>query len=105
MVEKLLTVVAAVLQPVVAKQQESLPAPAIDPRGSLNKLGASRVRATDGDYRDVWNELYREALYRLHINLKLCAENRGIKPLDYAEQEGYLPALLAIARAIFGEAA
>jgi hypothetical protein len=104
LVEKLLSVVATVIMPMIEKKQAKLPAPVLDPRGEIRRIVAKAARNT-GDYRGIWNELYTQSYYRLHVNLKERAENRGIDTLDYAEQEGYLPALLAIAKAVFGVAA
>lgn len=104
MVEKLLSVVVAFVQPQIDAKQQELPPPPLDPRGQIRRIVAKAARA-QGNYREVWNELYTQSYYRLHVNLKERADNRGIDTLDYAEQEGYLPALLAIAKAVFGEAA
>ena len=58
-----------------------------------------------GGYREAWHELYSQAYYRMGRNIRLCAEHRGMDPLDYAEDEGLLPELVAIAREVFGRAA
>lgn len=104
MVEKLLTVVVAFVQPQVEAKKQELPPPPLDHRGQIRRIVAKAARS-QGNYREIWNELYTQSYYRLHVNLKERADNRGIDTLDYAEQEGYLPALLAIAKAVFGEAA
>lgn len=82
----------------------ALPAPALSPRDELRRLVAQG--APDfGGHREAWRELYGQAYYRLHRNIKECAKNRNMDTLDYAEEEGIMPELVAIAREIFGRAA
>ena len=78
----------------------ALEAPAMTPRHELRRLIA-RGMERFGGYREAWHELYAQAYYRLGRNIRLCAENRGMEPLDFAENEGLLPQLVAIAREVF----
>ena len=66
-------------------------------RAKLNEIVRNYVARTNGDYREVWNKLYRELLYRVGYNVKYRAEIRKEKPLDILEQNGLLDHLLAIA--------
>lgn len=74
--------------------------PPIDPRKELNML-AREAGYTMGDYREPYNQIYKHAYYRLGVNLRERAKNKGMDVLDYAEAEGYLPQMVAIAREIF----
>lgn len=74
--------------------------PPISPRKELNLLASNAGRAL-GSYSEPWNQIYKNAYYRLGINLRERAKNRGMDTLDYAEAEGYMPQLVAIAREIF----
>jgi len=73
--------------------------PPISPRKELNLL-ANQAGRSIGSYSEPWNQIYKNAYYRLGINLRERAKNRGMDTLDYAEAEGYLPQLVAIAREI-----
>lgn len=74
--------------------------PPIDPRKELNMLAREAGYAM-GDYREPYNQIYKHAYYRLGVNLRERAKNRGIDVLDYATESGYMPQLIAIAREIF----
>ena len=83
----------------------ALPAPApLTPRDELRRVMVA-AGAASGDYAGAWGQLYQEIYYRLHRNVKECAKNRGVSALDYIEDEGMLPAVVAIAREVFGGAA
>ena len=49
-----------------------------------------------------WHELYEQFYYRKGRNIRLCAKNRGMDTIDYAEDEGLLGELLALAYQLFG---
>ncbi|MGB3205188.1 MAG: BRO family protein [Crinalium sp.] len=66
-------------------------------RAKLNEIVRNYVARTNGDYREVWNKLYRELRYRVGYDVKRRAEIRQEKPLDILEQNGLLDHLLAIA--------
>jgi hypothetical protein len=74
--------------------------PPLDPRRELNMLARDAGRIM-GDYREPYNQIYKHAYYRIGVNLRERAKNRGIDVLDYAAEAGYLPQLVAIAREIF----
>lgn len=95
-------------QPPAPPSPPAIEAPALTPRHELRRLigrGSRLFSEAVEPYRAAWNELYTQAYYRMGRNIKYCAENRGKDPLDYAEDEGLLPELVAIAREIFGRAA
>lgn len=69
-------------------------------RDELRRIINKAARAS-GDYSGEWDLLYEEIYYRLHRNVKECARNRGIRPIDYIEAEGILSEVIAIAREIF----
>jgi len=47
-----------------------------------------------------WNMLYYEDRYRNHRDIKAIARNKGCRPIQIAEDRGWLPELCAIARGI-----
>jgi hypothetical protein len=97
MMEKLLTIVAATIKP----QMEELPAPPpMEYRSELRRI-VSKAAKESGDYSGTWEQLYTDSYYRLGINIRERAKNRGMEKLDYAEEAGLIPDLLAIAREIF----
>lgn len=79
----------------------TLPAPkALEPRADLRRLVAQGAK--DGDYRAAWGRLYSQFFYRYGRNIKVCAKNRGMDTLDYAEDEDLMNDLLSLASEIFG---
>lgn len=48
-----------------------------------------------------WNKLYHEFDYRFNKNIKTSSENRGMKPLDYAEQYNHLNNLYLLSLELF----
>lgn len=86
----------------IAPAQLGAPAtvPPLSPRKELNML-AHEAGVIMGDYREPWNQIYKNAYYRLGINIRERAKNRNMEPLNYAEEEGYIVQLVEIAREIF----
>lgn len=80
-----------------------LPAPEKSDRDNLNQIVRAYVRRNDIFHAIGWNILYNEALYRMNVNIKVCAEHRGISPLNYAEEKGLIPQLLSIAMELFNK--
>jgi len=88
-------------------EQKALALPAVPdmaPRDSLRRIIAKYGRQS-GDFPGAWNNLYSEFSYRYHINLKERAKNRGMEILDYAEADGFIEDLLALAVNLYGTAA
>jgi len=82
----------------------AIPPPPLATRDELRRL-VNQGAEVAGGFREAWGQLYGEVYYRLHRNVKECAKNRGMDTLDYIEEEGLLPEVVAIARVIFGRAA
>jgi len=74
--------------------------PPIDPRKELNMIAKEAGRSM-GSYSEPWNQIYKHAYYRLGVNLRERAKNRGMDTMDYADAEGYTVQLVVIAREIF----
>jgi hypothetical protein len=88
-------------------EQKALALPAVPemaPRDSLRRIVAKYSRQS-GDFPGAWNNLYSEFSYRYHVNLKERAKNRGMEILDYAEADGFIEDLLALAVNLYGAAA
>lgn len=104
--------VSAALKPIVDqldgiqnnKTVKSLPAPPeISLRDRLRKsINEYSVNTFDGDRKEAWNSLYQEIYYRMHRNIRLSANNRGISKIDYLEKEGLLLNSIAIVEELIG---
>jgi len=66
-------------------------------REIINKYTAHR----GCNHIEVWSQLYQQIYYRMNINVKLCADNRGMDKLDYIEKEGLLNEVLSLAKKLF----
>lgn len=69
-------------------------------RAKLNALQRWYCFVRQHDFQDVWNNIYSEHKYRYHVDLKRRAKNAGMSTLDYAEREGYIEQLYAVASAV-----
>ena len=101
LMEKLLLVTGNLLQVQQSNQiQEKrvmLPAPQIDARAHIKKMIDEYVSRNGIEHRDAYRYLYREFFYRTKCNASLCAKNRGMKIIDYIDDEGMIETLEAIA--------
>lgn len=75
--------------------------PTLDTRSEINKIIRRYSEATKTPAQILWNQLYTDALYRMHRNYKLLAENRGISAIQACAEDGRLDELLAIANNLF----
>jgi predicted transcriptional regulator len=78
-------------------------APELTQRDQLRRIINRMVK--DGDHAIAWRELYAQYYYRYHVNLRERAKHRGMDTLEYAEAEGLMPDLLALAVRLYGAAA
>lgn len=102
MVESMAGMVLKLLSTVAP--QAALPAAApMTERDQLRRV-MSKAGKTTGDFQGAWRELYTQYYYRYHRNLRECARNRGMDTIEYAESEGLVGELLALAVDIFGTA-
>ena len=69
-------------------------------RSKLNQLVRAYCMSTGAEYQDVWNRIYTDFKYRYHIDLKVRARNRGLKPIDLADQLGGMSELFKVASQI-----
>ena len=74
-----------------------LPAPQLDARAHIKKLIDEYVSRNKIEHGDAYRYLYREFFYRTKCNASLCAKNRGMKTIDYIDNEGMIETLEAIA--------
>lgn len=72
-------------------------------RAKINQLIRAYCLATGADYRDIWNQSYTDYKYRYQVDLKRRAKNRGMRPLDIAEQIGGLGDLFKVVSKICRE--
>jgi prophage antirepressor-like protein len=70
-------------------------------RASLNEVLRSYAQNNNIDFQYPWTELYRQFYYRNNYNITLRAKNSRMKILEYAEQEGILEDLMALAVEMF----
>jgi len=81
-----------------------LEAPKKNNRSELNQL--VRQYAFDnfnGIVQNAWNVIYSELLYRIHRNVRVCANNLGMKKIDYLEKEGLIDTTISIVIELMGE--
>ena len=73
------------------------PTPQQSVRSRINELVCEYVRATNTDYRDVWNTIYKKLKYLYHISVN---SYKKVKPnetkLDIVERIGKLECILSI---------
>ena len=74
-----------------------LPAPQLDARAHIKKMIDEYVSRNGIEHSDAYRYLYREFFYRTKCNASLCAKNRGMKTIDYIDDEGMIEILEAIA--------
>jgi hypothetical protein len=99
-VEKLCVAVATLIPSLTTTQPIQIEAPQMTERAELNRIVRDYVELTEISYSEGWSLLYKEALYRMEINITTRARHAGKLPLDLAEELGILPQLLAIAREV-----
>lgn len=101
LMEKLLLVTGNLLQVQQSNQTQEkrvlLPAPQLDSRSHIKKLIDEYVSRNNIEHGDAYRYLYREFFYRTKCNATLCAKNRGMKTIDYIDDEGMIETLEAIA--------
>lgn len=69
-------------------------------RAKINELQRAYCWAKNQDHRTVWNKIYSEITYRYHIDLRKRAKNSGLSALDYAEREGLIDKVYAVASVV-----
>ena len=72
----------------------------IDWRARLNQDIRNISLKFNWPEHDCWNMVYYEDKYRNHRDIKAIARNRGCRPIQVAEEKGWLLDLCAIARGI-----
>lgn len=70
-------------------------------RANLNEVVRSYAKKNNIDFQLPWIDLYRQFYYRNNYNLTVRAQNAKMRILDYAEQEGILEDLMALATEMF----
>jgi len=73
----------------------------MDQRSQLNQIIRGYSDRNNIHFGEVWTILYDSFLHHFSINLKVRANNRKQKPLDYAQHNGYLPDMLSLAIKLF----
>ena len=88
--------------------QKQLPLPQVPEATTRNQIsqivrGYVHSQKMAVTYSDAWKRLFREFRNRHGIDLIVRAKNRGCKSLDYAETEGMIMQVLALANVLFVE--
>ncbi len=106
--------VAAMVPAIIAAIKGSLPessvpalpaATELSYRDQLRRMINKHAYRTGASHSSLWRDLYSEYYYRYHRNLRECAKNREMDTIEYADLEGLLPELLALAVSMYGVAA
>lgn len=66
-------------------------------RTKVRQLVNAYAGAFNCSPKEVWNKLYTEFYYRYKRNIKLLADNRNMKPLDFVESSGLMEDLYNLA--------
>jgi phage anti-repressor protein len=83
--------------------ESTLPAPAeLSQRDQLRRV-INRNARIGRNYAGAWYKLYDQFYHRYHRNIRVCAKNRDMNPLDYAESEGIMNELLSLAISLYGQ--
>lgn len=85
----------------VEERKALLPAPQKSDRDNLNEIVRRYATREEIPYPVAWSSLYRECMYRMNVDLKTRARNRGMGILDYAESEGLIDRILAVAMELY----
>jgi hypothetical protein len=72
-------------------------APQMEPRANINRIVRRYAEIHSVPQGTAWNNLYREFGYRMHMNPKVAAGNRGVSPLNYIESLNLMGTLEAVA--------
>lgn len=88
----------------IEERQALLPAPQLHPRDHVSMIVRDYAAKSRSDFREAWNNLYKNFGYRTNSNPGQCAKNRGMKIIDYIEAEGQIETLEAVALEIYGSA-
>lgn len=81
----------------VEERKALLPPPSISPRSNINRIVREYAHREDIEYATAWRRLYSSFTYRTHTDIVRCAKNRGMDTLEYAELEGHIDMLEAVA--------
>jgi hypothetical protein len=97
--------IAAALDPVLESLDRGQARPLTD-RDRFNNLvrtyAAIRQQEDPGyEFHHAYNQVYRQYNYRYHCNLKLMARRRHMSPIAFADKDGRLRDLLAVAVDLF----
>jgi len=78
--------------------------PPLTDRAKLNMIIDKRaVEKCNGHFDQAWNGFYEQYNKRHHMNLGTRAKHSNMKCLDYAEANGHIPGLLALAIELYGD--
>lgn len=77
--------------------------PPLTKRAELNQLVRQFAKLTGLTHKASWNKLYEGMLYRVRVDVRACAKNRGVSKIDYMETAGLLPLACALIRDMFGD--
>lgn len=81
----------------VEERKALLPPPSISPRSNINRIVREYAHRENIEYSTAWRRLYSSFTYRTHTDIVRCAKNRGMDTLEYAELEGHIDMLEAVA--------
>lgn len=91
---------AQAMEDLAALPVSDVPAPVKTWRACVNErvqAYGNAIGAESKDYEDIWHKLYNELYWRCQYNVKIRAENAGMRKLDVVDRDGKMRALFAIA--------
>jgi hypothetical protein len=103
LVDRITGRIVAAIEPLIQKHLPAmLPAPEISVGDQIRRLVNIESARSGRPQDQVWKDLYQDAYYRLHVNLRERAKNAKSKTvLEYAIENGFGEQLLGLALNLF----
>lgn len=75
----------------------SINPPSRSTRSLFNELVRLYCNKNNADYKTIYRRIYRQFYYLYHVNLALRAKNQELSTVEYAERDGFMEDLYAVA--------
>lgn len=86
----------------IPKEKPALPElPPVNYRLELNALVRAYASKNNMIHQFAWSKFYERCLYRLRVNIPVCASNAGMDNLDWAEENGMVESMYVLAKEEF----
>jgi predicted HicB family RNase H-like nuclease len=99
--DRLTNIVSQLTMHQIEQSKNQIALPEIDYRKEISAIIRECASITKEPYEEIWGKFYNRCLYRLGLNISLQAKRAGIKPLDWAEKNGFIMAMYELAKEEF----